>query len=105
MTDLFLVFPDEETAKPLLYTEVVVEQDENGSPVRTEMRQNFFNTDVIGTIYKPTGNMLTRNDGTQIPEVAPTPGWHVNIRLMDNEDGSALQAYAVNPATPNRVWA
>jgi hypothetical protein len=32
------------------------------------------------------------------------PGWHVNVRVVD-EDAEALQAFAVTPATPMRVWA
>jgi len=37
--------------------------------------------------------------------MAATPGWHVNVRLVDGEDASSLQPYQVNPATPVRVWA
>ena len=31
------------------------------------------------------------------------PGWHVNVRVV-GEDDTALQAFAITPATPMRVW-
>ena len=65
--------------------------------------------DVVGVIHKPTGNMLTSDEGFEYPEMAALDGWHVNIRLMnDNKraDVEALSAYFVDPepATPSRVW-
>ena len=74
MQDLYLSFPDEDTAKAVLFT---------------DDRQNYLNIDTIGVIYK---------------DEQAIPGWHVNVRLMPDEDGSALSAYQVNPATPIRVW-
>lgn len=32
-------------------------------------------------------------------------GWHVNVFLMPDEDGSILEPYTVYPLTPTRVWA
>lgn len=59
--------------------------------------------DIIGVIYKPTGQMLQSDDG-EVPEVVPLEGWHVNVRgprLFD------LEPFNVNPepSTPVRVWA
>ncbi len=42
-----------------------------------------YNLDLIGTIYKPTGNMLQQTiDGrtTEVPEMAALPGFHANLR-------------------------
>lgn len=68
-----------------------------------------YGIDVVGIIYKPTGNTVTDPEGNEVPEVAPIPGWHINIRLMGDDcraDVEALSAYFVDPepATPSRVW-
>lgn len=50
--------------------------------------------DVVGQIFEPTGVMLD--------------GWHVNIRLVNENrlpDLAALSAFHVTPQTPYRVWA
>lgn len=65
--------------------------------------------DVVGTIYKPTGNTLTDSEGREYPEMAPIDGWHINIRLGGENrraDVEALSAYFVDPepATPERIW-
>jgi hypothetical protein len=65
--------------------------------------------DIVGTIYKPTGNMLTDIEGHEYPEMAPIDGWHINIRLGSEKrraDVEALSAYFVDPepATPERIW-
>lgn len=85
--DLFLKFPDEATATAALagYSGAV---------------------DVIGVIHKPTGDTVQQPDGPgaglPVPVLAPLPGWHVNTRgPMPPE----LQAWAVQPANPTRVWA
>ena len=53
-----------------------------------------------------TGNMIQTDEG-DIPEMAPIDGWHVNVRLTADEDGAALEPFAVTPepATPVRMWA
>lgn len=87
--DLYLVFPDEATALAVL-------EDYPGA------------VDVIGTIHKPTGRTLPATPlpgGVQappMPEMQALPGWHVNTR---GPITPALQAYAVQPSQPARVWA
>jgi hypothetical protein len=82
--DYYLSFPDEAAAKTVLYG--------------AEDMPNFANIDTIGIIYKRTG-------GTdEEPVMAPIKGWHVNVRVVD-EDPKALLSFAVTPATPMRVWA
>jgi hypothetical protein len=64
----------------------------------------YQNIDTIGVIYEPSGTMLQGEFG-EYPEMLPIPGWHVNIRLVDNrEDLVPLMAYAITPANPVRVW-
>ena len=58
---------------------------------------------IIGTIYKPTGNTLTDSEGMEYPEMAPIEGYHVNFPAEVPE----LAQYKVDPqpATPHRVYA
>ena len=60
--------------------------------------------DVIGTIYKPTGE-TTLVDGQEVPAMAPVSGYHVNVRTTSDELAAALDAQRVYPETPSRVWA
>jgi hypothetical protein len=70
----------------------------------TEVLEGYANIDTIGVIYKPTGEVLQGEDG-EYPEMAPIPGWHVNVRLAEGENGEALEPFKVHPETPMRVWA
>ena len=64
--------------------------------------------DVVGTISEPTGNILTDADGNEYPEMAPVPGWHINIRLMGDARRADVEAldnlYGITPNSPSRVW-
>jgi len=64
--------------------------------------------DVVGTIYEPTGETLTDDEGVAYPEMAPVDGWHINIRLVGDamrETVEALDAsHGVTPNSPSRVW-
>lgn len=59
--------------------------------------------DIIGTIYKPSGNMLTDSDGTEYPEQVAIEGFHVNFIKEVPE----LAAFKVNPqpTIPMRKYA
>jgi hypothetical protein len=96
MIDLYLVFPTELEAKTVLFD--LEEGDED------VLIPRYRNTDIVGTIYKPTGETYVE-DGMTIPVMKAIPGWHVNIRLMPDEDGESLEQYRVFPSTPSRVWA
>jgi len=102
--DKYLSFPDEAAAKAVLYRiEGAVEATEDTEAVEGYEVPNYANIDTIGIIYKPTGE-TTEQDGMAVPVMAPVDGWHVNVRVVD-EDAEALQAFEVHPATPLRVWA
>ena len=58
--------------------------------------------DVIGTIYKPSGNMLTDAEGFEYPEMLPIDGFHANLIA---EEGIEGLPEIVAPNTPYRVWA
>lgn len=57
--------------------------------------------DVVGQIKRPTGKIQDTPDGL-VPEMAPIPGWHINL----SERVPELEQYEVAaPATPDRVFA
>jgi hypothetical protein len=57
--------------------------------------------DHIGPFSRVTGY---DEDGE--PIIVNYPGWHTNLRLMEDIDTSALLGYIIDtPATPHRVWA
>lgn len=96
--DLYLKFSDEAAAKAALYDQVPVEFDTEGNVTKTEPRAKFRNIDTIGVISKRTG-------GTdEEPVFTALDGWHVNVRVMDDEDSTLLETFVVYPETPIRVW-
>lgn len=122
MTDLYIKFTSADEADPILFDTIETYVDENGFPVapdmdgnypadaviKTEKRSKFLNLDIIGDIYKPTGETTTVEgpDGEEmtVPVLEKLDGYHVNVRPVDGEDTSALTPYAVTPANPVRVW-
>ena len=78
-----------------------------GDPYLVQYTKDYA-IDVVGVIYRPTGNMLTDDDGNEYPDQAPLDGWHVNIRLIGDArraDVEAIDAvYGVIPNTPARIF-
>ncbi len=101
-TDYFLKFTDQAEADAVLFTE---QTHVDGDIVETVLVPKYAAVDVIGTIYKPTGNVLPAEDesGEAVDEMAPIDGWHVNVR--HTAEASELEAFRVFPATPSRAWA
>lgn len=61
--------------------------------------------DIIGLIYKPTGVILTTEDGMKYPEMLPLEGWHANLKAaLTPEQETALPLIAT-PNAPYRKWA
>jgi hypothetical protein len=113
VTDLCLRFADEQEAILTLYkletTKTPTYDDEgNQTGVSLEFSEEWVplyrNIDTIGVIYKPTGEVLQGEDGPY-PEMAAVEGWHVNVRLMPDEDMYGLEPFIVEVSTPVRVWA
>jgi len=100
MTDLYLKFTDEAESRTVLYTQVPTEWDEEGEPTAWYEQANYANIDVIGVIYEPQEIVDPENP----PEPVALEGWHVNVRVVGNEDASPLEPFAVVPASPRRVW-
>jgi len=97
--DLYLKFTDEAAATAVLYTQEPTAWDEEGNVTATEPRANYANISTIGIIYKPT----SETDAEGNPVMAALDGWHVNVRVA-GEDATALEAFAVTPTLPVRVW-
>ena len=57
--------------------------------------------DMIGTIYKETGNMLTDENGNEYPETAAIEGFHANLKSDEVIEGLPT---ITAPATPYRIW-
>jgi hypothetical protein len=101
-TDYFLKFADEAEANAALFTEQTNVQDD---VVETVKVPRYAAVDIVGVIYKPTGNVLPAEDesGEAVDEMAPIDGWHANVRHTD--EAPELEAFRVFPATPSRAWA
>jgi hypothetical protein len=85
-TDLFLSFPDEATAKSVLYEEYPDYLDDAGDLPDPFTVPKYRYIETIGVIYKPTGEV---------------EGWHVKVQLVDGvEDPAPLLPYAVTPSAP-----
>lgn len=99
MTLYFLKFQDEAEAIETLAD--FRGQDQEGRDVWLTYKDGV-NLDIVGTIYKPTGNML-EVDGTIFPEMAPVDGFHVNY--LADELPKVLQPFSVTPTNPVRIYA
>ena len=109
--DMFLKFTDEAEMLSVLFHDVAVEfntvtDEETGevtsTPTKFESQPRFPNTDLIGTIYQPTGNTLTDDEGNEYPEQVALDGYHANVRA--DAPIEELEAYRVYPNNPRRVW-
>ena len=117
-TDYYLKFDSEAEAKAVLYRweypapapfdVEAAEQaaEETGRQVIEVEREpyevaNYDAIDMIGVIYKPTGQIINTTEG-DVLEMAPVEGYHVNVRVL--KEAPELEAYRVHPVTPQRVW-
>lgn len=96
MTDLYLKATDKVAMDAALTTAGLLDDEGN----------YIGNVDVIGEIYKPTGNTLTDEDGMEYPEMQAIAGYHVNVRTDDVAVIDSLATITMTePTTPFRVWA
>lgn len=106
--DYYCKFASEEAANTALVaagvlTHVEAVVDEEGNVLQPAgFAATGASVDVIGLIYKPTGEMQQTEFG-EAPVMAAVTGWHVNVR--SSTEIAALSQYDVAPATPARVWA
>ena len=93
MIDYYLKFTDEAQATSILYTQVPTAFNEEGDATEWMDKPNFDNIDIIGTIYEPF---------VEDEEPVALEGYHVNIR--HSAEAPELDAYAVTPTNPRRIW-
>lgn len=119
-TDFYLRFSSPVECKTALaafyhqeYTRTV--DPETGEETQTPLGESYlvafspdYSIDLVGIIQEPTGNIITSADGFEYPEMAPVPGYHVNIRLTGEARRAEVEEldalYGVNPKSPSRVW-
>lgn len=70
---------------------------------------NDYAIDVVGVLHEPTGVTLTSDfEGIQYPEMQAIPGWHVNIRLLNETFKQTVESlntlHGVSPESPKRIW-
>jgi len=105
MQTRFFCFPDMETSFQLALDAGLTHLNQNNEPELTRFT-NDYALDVVGEIYKPTGNMQEGEDGLFFPEQAPIPGWHVNARILSGDPlPESFAEYEVFPSTPSRDFA
>ena len=61
--------------------------------------------DIIGTMHRETGNMLTDGDGMEYPEMEALDGYHANLREELTDEQVALLPTIDAPTVPHRKWA
>lgn len=99
------------SAQVLLETTFPVTEIIDGVPTQTgelavQAIADGFALDVIGTIYKATGQML-KVDGMDVPEMGPIEGYHANLRGVLSDTQLAILEeilLPVPPANPYRVF-
>lgn len=100
--DKYLAFTDEAAARAVLYRiEGAVEATENTEAVEGYEVPNYANIDTLGILYE----RQEVTDPDNPPEPIALPCWHINVRVVENEDAEALRAFEVHPTVPRRVWA
>lgn len=99
----YLCFPDEAASVAVAVAlGLVAMTDEGPRLVRYTHR---YALDVIGTVFLPTGETITTEEGFDIPVLAAAPGWHVNLAILDGSEIPAeCSPFLVYPNTPARVF-
>ena len=82
-----------------------LEPEADWSPTGTFTWETPNMLDIIGTMYRATGNTLTDSDGMEYPEMEAVDGYHANLREELTDEQVALLPTVDAPATPYRKWA
>ena len=101
MTDYYLKLTNEAS----MATVLSAFYDEEGEFVSNTCD---YSIDVVGILHEPTGNTLTDEEGIEYPEMQAIPGWHVNIRLLNDTVRETVESlntlHGVSPESPKRIW-
>ena len=106
MTDYYLRASDATALYDVLEAAGVVTEGDQGWHVTDAHK---FALDVIGDVYKPTGETIQTDEG-QLSWVQSVGGFHANLRVMDDEISAqvAEKLTEITISTPNnpvRAWA
>lgn len=82
-----------------------MEEEWDGPSGAYEWRSLSNMLDIIGTMYRETGTMLTTDDGMEYPETEAIDGYHANLREVLTDAQEAALPTVDAPATPYRKWA
>jgi len=82
-----------------------IEEDWDGPSGAYDWISKSNMLDIIGTMYRETGNMLTTDDGMEYSETEAIDGYHANLREVLTDAQEAALPTVTAPATPQRKWA
>jgi hypothetical protein len=102
--DIYLKAKSEAALYEAMEAAGVVTKGEDGYSVTDGHR---YALDVIGAVYKPTGEVI-EEDGVAAPVMKAVSGFHANLRVIDasNFDAELLAEVTINPPNnPARGWA
>ena len=87
----------------ILETKVGITTVDDPDTTVIELVPKYSNISVLGTVYEPAP-IPTPED--YVPEPYPAPNYGVNVLVLDSEDATPLEPYAVMPTPfPMRIWA
>ena len=100
MKDLYLRFTDAAEMRTKLIKAGFMDDEEQGGLYHPDI-----SLDVIGVIAVPT-EIKNAGEENETIQYANLPGFHVNLRVTDDSlELASLDAFAVFPDSPYRVWA
>ncbi|AUU85049.1 hypothetical protein [Leclercia sp. LSNIH1] len=100
MRDLYLRFADADEMRTQLIAAGFMDDKEQGGLYHPDI-----SLDVIGIIAVPT-EIKNPEAENEIIKYVNEPGYHANLRVTDDSlELASLDAFAVFPDNPNRVWA
>ncbi|HCC75065.1 MAG TPA: hypothetical protein DEQ42_04980 [Shigella sp.] len=100
MKDLYLRFNDAAEMRTKLIKAGFVFDEELGSLYHPDI-----SLDIIGIIAVPS-EIQNAGEENETIQYANLPGFHVNLRVTDDSlELASLDAFAVFPDSPYRVWA
>lgn len=106
MIEIYLKFPNQETAVEMAQQSGLYAVDSHGGQ-RLISASHKMAIDVVGTVYEPTGSIVTHN-GIVSPEMVPLDGWFINISVLDPGypiPTEALAPFLITPGPAHRRWA
>ena len=85
---IYLRAPDEATMMGALDTAGLVGEDPETSEQIIGGDPRAIRVKLLGTLYEPTGETLTDVEGNEYPEMAPVPGYHVNVFVHPDHEAA-----------------